>query len=120
MSTVAGAGVSLGDQGPALSGQLFVVATAALGPSGALYIADEGNGRVRMVKDGVISTVAGTGKGSFGGTGDDGPAVDASVYPHHVAVDSTGRIFVANGSTTGIVRMISGARAIVSRPPWRA
>ncbi len=110
ISTIAGAGASLADGGPALSGQLFGVTSAAVGPDGRLYIADEGNGRVRMVKDSVINTVAGNGRGSFGGTGDGGPAVDASVYPHHVAVDSAARIYVANGSTTGIVRMISNGQ----------
>ena len=52
--------------------------------------------RVRMIDPGgVISTVAGCGRQGFGGDG--GPATGARLFePRGVAVDATGRLFVAD------------------------
>ena len=57
-----------------------------------LYIGDFYNHRVRKVdaSTSVISTIAGTGTGSY--SGDDGPATSASLrYPFGVAVDASGK-----------------------------
>src|SRR5207247_1903656 len=64
ISTVAGNG-SLnftGDGGPATSAAFNLATDVAVDSEGNLYIADKGNNRIRKVKDGVISTVAGNGK----------------------------------------------------------
>ena len=57
-----------------------------------MYIADTENNRIRKVtvSTGVISTIAGTGTGSY--SGDNGAATSATIqYATAVAVDSSGR-----------------------------
>ena len=66
-----------GDNGPATSAQLNVPRALAVDSSGNLYIAD-GN-RIREVSNGVITTVAGN--GVLGSSGDNGPAISASIEP---------------------------------------
>ncbi len=56
-----------------------------------MYISDAGNSRVRKitVSTGIISTIAGTGAGSFSGHG--GLATSASFYyPLGIALDGSG------------------------------
>ena len=58
-----------------------------------MYIADIYNYRIRKVtvSTGIISTIAGTGSGSY--SGDNGAATSATLYlPVGVAVDASGRI----------------------------
>ena len=58
---------------------------------GNVYIADGGNHRIRKVSTGIITTIAGTGTGSY--SGDNGAATSATLYyPEGVAVDASGRI----------------------------
>ena len=60
---------------------------------GNVYIADRYNNRIRKVtvSTGIISTIAGTGSGSY--SGDNGAATSATLYyPFGVAVDASGRI----------------------------
>ena len=96
--TVAGTGVegSAGDGGPARSAQLNHPRGVAVDGRGAVFIADSMSHRIRMVDPtGVISTVAGCGRQGYGGDG--GPATVARLFePRGVAVDATGRLFVAD------------------------
>ena len=64
--------------------------------SGNLYIADEGNNRIRKVSpSGIIATVAGNGTGGF--FGDNGPATSAELHgPNGVAVDASGNLYIAD------------------------
>ena len=56
-----------------------------------MYIADNWNHRIRKVSTGIISTIAGTGTGSY--SGDNGAATSATLYnPSGVALDASGRI----------------------------
>ena len=58
-----------------------------------MYIADSNNSRIRKVtvSTGIISTIAGTGTGSY--SGDNGAATSATLwYPRGVALDASGRI----------------------------
>ena len=58
-----------------------------------MYIADNNNNRIRKVtvSTGIISTIAGTGTGSY--SGDNGAATSAALYlPYGVALDASGRI----------------------------
>jgi trimeric autotransporter adhesin len=99
MVTVAGKGSYgfSGDGGPAISASLSTVKAAAFDAGGNLYIADQGNHRIRKVaaSDGKISTVAGNGTGTFAGDG--GAATAASLnQPAGVVVDGAGNIYIAD------------------------
>jgi sugar lactone lactonase YvrE len=99
ISTVAGTGTAgfSGDNGLATAAQLNEPYAVALDSSGNLYIADYDNDRIRKVNlsTGVITTFAGT--GTFGYSGDNGPATAAELdYPRGVAVDSGGDLFIAD------------------------
>ena len=63
---------------------------------GILFVADSMNHRVRMVDpSGIMATVAGCGRQGF--SGDGGSATGARLFePRGVAVDTTGRLFVAD------------------------
>ena len=62
-----------------------------------MYIADAGNNRIRKVtvSTGIITTIAGTGFGSY--SGDNGPATSAQLNgPKDIAVDSEGDSYFSN------------------------
>ncbi|MDA1311959.1 MAG: hypothetical protein O2968_01365 [Acidobacteria bacterium] len=72
ITTIAGTGVagSAGDGGLAVNAQLGRIEGVARDAAGNLYIADTSNHRIRKVdKDGVITTLAGTGTAGFSGDG---------------------------------------------------
>src|SRR5258708_247980 len=66
-----------GDNGPAVDGQLQNPSALAVDSAGNVYIADSDNSSVRKVANGIITTVAGN--GTFGFSGDGGPAVNAQL-----------------------------------------
>ncbi len=60
-----------------------------------MYIADSYNHRIRKVtfSTGIITTVAGSGTGSF--SGDNGQATSAALnYPYGVALDTSGKTYL--------------------------
>ncbi len=111
ISTVAGnggAGLS-GDGGLATLAMLNDPTGLALDGAGNLYIADTGNGRIRLVtaSSGVISTVAGTSL-----NGDGGLAAGAVLSnPQAVAIDSSGNLFIA---VTNAVRKVAAGTGIIT------
>jgi sugar lactone lactonase YvrE len=114
VSTVAGTGVAGAEnvEGPAISAQLEHPVDVALAPDGALYIADTENNCVRMVRDGQISTVAGTCTRVCGNDlndpcrcpatdatclGDGGPARAAHLKrPTGIGFDHDGNLYIAD------------------------
>ena len=84
-----------GDGGPATEALLNVPEGLALAPNGDLFIADTGNHRVRRVdKNGIITTVAGTGEPGF--AGDHGPALAARLNePNALAIAADGTIYIS-------------------------
>jgi streptogramin lyase len=85
-----------GDGGPAIDAELGRPSFVAIDPANNLYIADEGNMRIRRVdsKTGIITTVAGSGKRNS--SGDGGPALEAGLdFPNSVALDQEGNLFIA-------------------------
>ncbi len=119
ITTVAGNGGSGfgGDGGPATDAQLQKPQGLTLDKYGNLYIADVYNNRVRKVDtSGMISTFAGG--GTWGVTGDGGPATNASVeQPFGVAFDRAGNLYIAEMmgyrirlvDTAGIIHTFAGA-----------
>src|SRR5205085_41674 len=78
LTTFAGTGVAgfAGDNGPAGAAQLNLPRQLAFDSQGNLFVADTANSRIRKIdKNGVITTVAGT--GGTGASGDNGPAIAA-------------------------------------------
>jgi len=116
ITTVAGYGTTpgfSGDNGPATSAQLDVPAGLAVDSTGALYIADLGNQRIRKIANGVITTVAGGGSGP--GIGDNGPATSAQLAePAGVAVDSSGNLYIADAFNYRIRKVSNGVIATVA------
>jgi uncharacterized protein (TIGR03437 family) len=113
ITTVAGNGAPgfSGDGGPAAEASLNGPTGVCTDAAGNLYIADEGNFRIRKVDtSGHITTVAGN--GIQAATGDGGKATEASMYvPIRCVVDSTGNLYVTDQSGQKI-RMINPAGII--------
>ena len=118
ITTVAGTGEPGfgGDGGPAVEAQFGGPVSVAVDSTGALYIADTLNRRIRRVDPGgTITTVAGIGE--IGYSGDGGLAVNAQLrYPTGVAVDNTGALYIADSENhrirrvdvSGTIRTIAG------------
>jgi hypothetical protein len=111
ISTVAGNGTCgfSGDGGLATNASLNSPWGVAVDASGDLYIADQGNSRIRKVLSGVISTIAGN--GDWYESGDGGQATQAGVPVTRIALDPTGNIFVAGRNR---VRRISAATGVIT------
>jgi hypothetical protein len=109
-----------GDGGPASAAYLNLPETVALDAAGKLFIGDVFNQRIRQVDPvtGIISTIAGD--GSYGFSGDGGPATNASFSDLlGVAADSPGNVFAIDGqdssrrarridALTGLITTIAG------------
>lgn len=93
VDTLAGTGEGWRD-GPGVQAQFHTPSGIALDAAGNVYVADTGNHRIRRIgPDGVVSTLAGDGVAGFA----DGPAAQARFdAPMGVAVDATGRVYVAD------------------------
>ena len=94
ITTIAGTGTSSfsGDNSAASAAALYYPQGVAVDSSGNVYISDQYNNRVRKItaSTGVITTIAGTGSGSF--SGDGGEATAAALYkPIGIALDSSSK-----------------------------
>ena len=96
IDTVAGGGSRTGDGGPATSASVSPLGMA-VDAAGNLFIC-AGNIR-KVTPDGTISTVAGNGRTAFSGDGGD-PTAASLNGPLGVAVDGTGRLFIADTGIT--------------------
>ncbi|HLA38505.1 MAG TPA: NHL repeat-containing protein, partial [Candidatus Glassbacteria bacterium] len=109
ISKVAGNGwyAFSGDGGPATNASFRGPAGLALDATGNLFIADDGNHRIRKVTPGgIITTVAGNGVPGFACDG--GPAISASLKaPRGVAVDAGGNLYIADFGNNRIRKVSS-------------
>jgi Secretion system C-terminal sorting domain/NHL repeat len=98
ITTIAGTGIAFfsGDGGPAISAGIQYPLGLAVDASGNIYIADNGDNRIRMINtSGIISTLAGS--PTYGFSGDGGPSTAAQLYyPQGVAVDTGGNIYICD------------------------
>ena len=104
-----------GDGGAATSAELNAPVGAALDSSGNIYIADEGNSRIRKVTvtSGKISTVAGNGTAGY--SGDGGAATSAELKaPYAVALDTSGNIYIADEGNNRIRKVATGTGIITT------
>lgn len=105
-----------GDHILAVDASLSFPAGIVADEAGDMFIADNGNNRIRRVDaaSGIITTVAGD--GSFGFHGDGGLAIEAGLAnPRGIDVNSTGsHFFIADGSNRRVRRV---GRESGSQPP---
>lgn len=116
ITTVAGNGAAGfgGDGGPAINASLSNPEAVAVDGAGNILIADSFSNRIRHVNvsTGVITTVAGN--GTYGFSGDGGPALSASLsQPEGVAVDGSGNILIAETGSARI-RRVSASTGIIA------
>ena len=115
IATIAGNGrsVSSGDGGPAVEARLSSPQSVAVDGAGNLYIADTFKHSIRRIsRDGIITTVAGT--GAPGRSGDGGPAIGAKLEaPCGVAVDAAGNLYITD-SVNHRIRLVSRAGIITT------
>uniref|UniRef100_A0A6C0D8L4 Teneurin NHL domain-containing protein n=1 Tax=viral metagenome TaxID=1070528 RepID=A0A6C0D8L4_9ZZZZ len=131
ITTVAGNGTAgfSGDGGAGSNASLNYPIGVAVDGAGNLFIADTNNQRIRRVDtSGIITTVAGSGptnieRGPYqidvnAFSGDQGAATSARLaFPHGVAVDGAGNIFIADFynqrirrvDTSGIITTVAGS-----------
>ena len=102
-----------GDNGPATKATLSEPYDLALDNSGNLYFSDVGYNVVRRVStDGIITTIAGTGKAGF--SGDNGSATSATLNnPLGIAFDRSGNLLIADSGNRRI-RMVNGSGTITT------
>ena len=105
-----------GDGGRASAAMFSPVTSLVFDSQGNLLVADSANRRIRKISpSGVVTTIAGN--GSFGYSGDGGPATQASLgAPRAIALDAAGNMYIADTSnyvirlvdTAGIVHTVAG------------
>ena len=118
VTVLAGTGTAgfAGDDGPAAAAQLNSPSGLAVDFQGNLYIADTGNGRIRMIgADGVIRSIAGNGMADFNGDG--GPALSAALNtPMGLAVDAAGNVFICDFGNNRIRKLTPAVASLQATP----
>ena len=94
-----------GDGGLSTWAKLHKPRGIAVDGEGNLFVADTYNNRVRKVdRDGIITTVAGSGLSGFGGDG--GPAAEAPLFwPIGLALDNEGNLYISDRGNNRIRRV---------------
>lgn len=113
VSTLAGGPAGNAD-GPAAEARFTFPEGIAVGPDGAVYVADAGNHRIRRIgRDGRVSTLAGGSPGLADGVS----AVARFNTPRAVAADAAGNVYVADAGNNrirkvtpeGVVTTVAGS-----------
>ena len=110
ITTIAGNGTaaSTGDGGSAAAAEVRYPVSGAAGPDGSFYFVEAGwdnlTSRVRKISAaGIITTVAGS--GPSGDDGEGGPATSAKLKAAAIALDTKGRLFIADQGN-GKIKMV--------------
>jgi sugar lactone lactonase YvrE len=110
IGTIGGNGSAGYQDGAALGSQFSTPAATAVDANGNVYVADSVNHRVRMISNGTITTVAGTGTAGY--SGDKGLATAAELdYPAGVAVDKSGNLYISDMRNQVIRKVDTGVRS---------
>ena len=115
ITTVAGNGGQglSGDGARAVAAQLNLPTGVAVDGAGNVYVADEGNNRIRMISSGGnISTVAGA---AAYGLGDGGPATAAGLnQPVSLVIDSSGNVYFSDTGNNRVREISNGTISTVA------
>jgi sugar lactone lactonase YvrE len=115
VKVIAGTGTCgfTGDGGPALAAQLDDPNGLAFDSTGNLYVADANNQRIRRIdRNGIITTVAGT--GTAGSKGDNGPGAGAELAsPFGIAMAPGDMLYIAEGAGKR-VRLLNLSNGIIT------
>ncbi len=116
--------VPFGDGGPAINARFYLPSGLVIDGQGNIYVADEGNDRIRRIdaETWVVTTIAG--KGEVGYDAGGGVALDAGLNgPNDVALDSKGRLVIIDTNNflirrvnleTGTIETIAGIPGVES------
>jgi sugar lactone lactonase YvrE len=108
VSTFAGDGTGGYLDGPLLSARFYTPSDVAISADGTLYVADYNGRRIRKIKDGQVSLLAGDGNfGTRNGDGDTAQFVD----PFRIEVDAGSNVYVMDQADAR-VRRITPARVV--------
>jgi len=120
ITTVAGNGLSgyAGDGGPAVNAKLLAPSGIAVDASGNIFIADEGNNRIRRIaaSTGIITTVAGNGTAGYAGDGNFAASAELD-GPQDIFIDASNNLYIADlnndvirkvNATTGKITTVAG------------
>jgi RHS repeat-associated protein len=115
ITTIAGDGTQgySGDGGLAMQAQLNSPSDLELDSSGNLYIADRGNNVIRFINSqGIITTIAGD--GTYGFSGDGGPAVHAQFRsPQNITISPFDDLFITDVSND-VIRKVAPISAFTN------
>ncbi len=104
-----------GDGGPAVDALLTAPAGLAVDREGVLYIA--GGNRIRQVRNGVITTIAGTSL-FYDYSSPDGPALEMNLsWMQGLAVDAAGGLLIADSDNCVVRRLKNGMITTVAGAP---
>jgi uncharacterized protein (TIGR03437 family) len=110
ISTIGGNGSPGYVDGAANGSQFSTPVGAAVDSKGNVYIADSVNHRIRMISNGTISTVAGTGTAGYSGDGGAATAAELN-YPSAVVVDKAGNLYISD-TKNQVIRKVTSAGTI--------
>ena len=96
-----------GDGGPATSANLDAPTGMAFREDGSLLVADAQHHKIRLIDNGTVTTIAGTGVAGF--SGDDGPSTAAQLrYPVDIEVLPDGMSFLIADAGNHRLRRVDG------------
>lgn len=97
---------------PPLETELYLPQDVTAAEDGALYVLDWNNHRVRVLANGAVHTLIGT--GSLGDA-PDGPALETSLnHPTHIAVEADGDLIVSAWHNSKVLRYDTKKRSVRS------
>ena len=80
--------------GPALQARFFRPSGLAVDRDGSIYVADTFNHCIRLIRGGIVSTVAG--KCGTAGSSDGPPGISLMQYPRGLALSTNGTLYIAD------------------------
>jgi glucose/arabinose dehydrogenase len=103
VSTLAGDGTEGDRDGTVEEARFNSPSDIAVGEDGTIYISENSNNVIRRIKDGQVTTLAGTGEFGFV----DGLGEDAQFHnPRGVVIDDEGNLFVVDSGNHRIRKII--------------